>query len=109
MTVIKDYGSFNFRRYSNPWVAIVDPKTSKPDFSQKVGGYTGGYNRGEAGQLYLYSPQEGTVYIYGQKDYRGNQSTREYVLFTDGKFVPVLPENLLDALAEKNRPKNEDN
>lgn len=100
MTIVKEFGSFNFRRYSNPWIAIVDPKTAKPDFSQKVGGYTGGYNRGEAGQLYIYEPQEGAVYMYGQKDYyKSNKTERQYVVYRDGEFVPVPPERLLAALS----------
>lgn len=41
MKTIKTYESFNHRRYSNPWVAPVLPGTTKPDFSKKVGGYTG--------------------------------------------------------------------
>lgn len=45
MKVVKTYDSFNFRRYSNPWVAIVNKSTGKIDFSQRVGDYTGGYNK----------------------------------------------------------------
>ena len=101
MKVIKSYGSFNFRRYGNPWVAIVDPKTAKPDFSARVGGYTGGYNRGEAGDLYVTDPQEGAVYMYGQKDYRGNGSERGYVQYIDGSFRTVSTDNLLSALNEE--------
>ena len=98
MKVIKSYGSFNHRRYGNPWVAIVDPKTAKPDFSQKVGGYTGGYNRGEAGELYVLEPQDGAVYMFGQKDYRGNNTDRQYVQFKDGDFLPIKSENLIETL-----------
>ena len=29
--VIKSYESFNQRRYSNPWVAIIDPETGDPE------------------------------------------------------------------------------
>ena len=70
MKTIKTYESFNHRRYSNPWVAPVLPGTTKPDFSKKVGGYTGAYGKGEAGNLYVSDPVEGQVYTYGQKDYR---------------------------------------
>lgn len=98
MEVLKRYDSFNFRRYGNPWVAKVDKKTAKPDFQQKVGGYTGGYNRGEAGDLYVYDPQEGEVYMFGQKDYRGNNTEREYAIYKNGKFTPVSTENLITVL-----------
>lgn len=57
MKILKHYRSFNFRRYGNPWVAKVDDKTAKPDFNLKVGGHTGGYNRGEEGDLYVTDPQ----------------------------------------------------
>lgn len=99
MKVIKSYESFNQRRYGNPWVAIVDPKTAKPDFSRKVGEYTGGYNRGEAGELYVNEPQDGAVYMFGQKDYRGNNTDRQYVQFKDGEFLPIKSENLIEALS----------
>ena len=48
--VIKSYSSFNQRRYSNPWVAIIDPETGDPDFKNKIGGYTGAFGKGEADQ-----------------------------------------------------------
>lgn len=38
------------------------PGTTKPDFSKKVGGYTGAYGKGEAGNLYVSDPVEGQVY-----------------------------------------------
>lgn len=106
MKVLKNYDSFNRRRYSDPWVAIVDPKTAKPDFSKEVGGYTGGYGRGEAGQLYLIEPQEGAVYMYGQKDYRGGRNTeRGYVLYKNGEFIPIKTTELIEVLIQ-NTPKD---
>lgn len=98
MIVLKHYESFNQRRYGNPWVAKVDAKTAKPDFNVKVGGYTGGYNRGEEGDLYISDPQDGAVYMYGQKDYRGNNTEREYALFKDGTFIPVAASTLIAVL-----------
>ena len=56
MKIIKKYESFNERRYGNPWVAIVDKRTAKPNFICRVGGYTGGYGKGEAGALYVTDP-----------------------------------------------------
>ena len=99
MKILKHYESFNSRRYGNPWVAIVDKATAKPDFSVKVGGYTGGYNRGEAGDLYVFEPKDGAVYMFGQKDYRGGNTERGYVKFVGGEFVPVTSETLIAALA----------
>lgn len=99
MKILKSYESFNFRRFGNPWVAKVDPKTAKPDFSVKVGGYTGGYNQGEAGDLYVLNPTEGTVYMYGQRDHRGGNTTREYALYKDGEFLPVSARDLIKVLS----------
>lgn len=99
MKTIKHYGSFNQRRYGNPWVAKVDTKTAKPDFKSKVGGYTGGYNKGEEGDLYVYDPEEGTVYMYGQKDYRGGNTENGYVKVVNGEFVEVSSANLIAALS----------
>jgi len=98
MIVLKHYESFNQRRYGNPWVAKVDKKTAKPDFNVKVGGYTGGYNCGEEGDLYVADPQDGAVYMYGQKDYRGNNTERSYVQFKDGTFIPVTKSELITVL-----------
>ena len=47
---------------------MVDSK-GKIDFSKDIGDYSG--RPGEAGELYVYEPQDGQVYAYGQKDNRG--------------------------------------
>ncbi len=98
MKTLKNYSVFNQRRYSNPWVAIIDNKTAKIDFSQKVGGYTGRYNAGEAGDLYITSPIEGAVYAYGQKDYRGNKTEVSYVKYINNTFVDIPKTQLIDNL-----------
>lgn len=97
MITLKTYSSFNFRRYSNPWVARVDA-TGRIIFKPAVGGYTGRYGSGEAGDLYIYAPVEGQVYAYGQKDYRGGNTTKEYVQYIGGKLVPVDATELVQAL-----------
>ena len=107
MRVIKSYSSFNRRRYSDPWVAIVDPKTAKPNFTKRVGGYTGIRFKGEAGELFVTEPQDGAVYMYGQKDYRGNNTDRQYVQFKDNNFISIKPENLIKVLSSI--PNKQDN
>ncbi len=102
MKVVKDYECFNQRRYGNPWIAIVG-KDAKIDFSQKVGGYTGAYNKGEAGQLYVVSPIENQVYAYGQKDYRGNNTEFDYVQYVNGEFLPITKKQLIEVLSEANK------
>jgi hypothetical protein len=97
MLVIEKYSAFNFRRYGNPWVALVS-KDGKIDFSDRVGGYTGGYNKGEAGELFISNPVEGRVYAYGQKDYRGNNGGYKYIQIIDGAAVSVEKTGLIAAL-----------
>lgn len=100
MKTLKKYDSFNSRRYGNPWVAIVS-KDGKIDFTCKIGGYTGAYNKGEAGELYVSDPIEGAVYAYGQKDFRGKNGCYEYVQYIDGHFMPVDKSNLSVVLSHK--------
>lgn len=97
MKVIKTYDEFNPRRYSVPWVAIVNAE-GKIDFSVRIGGYTGDSRKGEAGQLYITDPKENTIYAFGQKDYRGNNSSHGYIQFKDGKFISIPKAKLIDAL-----------
>jgi hypothetical protein len=96
MKVIKSYEAYNERRYGARWVALVNPQTAKIDFSQRVGAYSGG--KGGAGDLYVYNPQEGRVYAYGQKDYRGNQTEVKYCVFENGVFRLFERENLIKEL-----------
>jgi len=97
MLVVKNYDCFNQRRYSNPWISKTD-SNGKIDFTVKVGGYTGGYAKGEAGQLYITNPTEGMVYAYGQKDNRGNNGGYQYIKIIDGKIVDIDKTQLIDAL-----------
>lgn len=96
MKTLKTYQPYNARRYGKPWVAIVSPATGKPDFKTTVGNYTG-YN-GDGGDLYIFAPQEGAVYMYGQKDYRGNYTARKYALYINGTFHDVDTTQLISVL-----------
>jgi hypothetical protein len=95
MKVIESYGWFNKRRYSDPWIAVVSPKTGKIDFSKRVGGYTGGYHTGEAGDLYVTEPTINTVYAYGQKDHRGGNTKIRYAKFDGEDFVEIPKTDLV--------------
>jgi hypothetical protein len=99
MKTITTYSAFNERRYSNPWVALVDKNTAKIDFSQKIGGYTGKYNGGEAGELFVINPIENAVYAYGQKDYRQPKNTEvNYCVFKSGIFIDIEKTELIQYL-----------
>lgn len=97
MKTIKTYECFNERRYSNPWVAIVG-EDGKINFKRKIGGYTGAYGKGEAGELYITEPVENAVYAYGQKDYRGSNTEYRYIQYRNGQFVPVEKTELVAVL-----------
>jgi hypothetical protein len=98
MFAVKEFESFNGRRKSNPWIAKVNAQ-GKVDFSEKVGGYTGAYGKGEAGILYIREPQEGQVYAWGQKDYRKFDGTfKKYVVYENGKLTEVAGQAFLDAV-----------
>lgn len=97
MLGVAKYDEFNHRRYSNPWVARVK-SDGKIDFAVPIGGYSGAYGKGEAGELYITNPIEGAVYAYGQKDYRGNNGGYAYIKIMDGSIVHVDKSDLLEAL-----------
>ena len=100
LVVVRRFDTFNHRRYGNPWVAIVSKDTGKIDFSNRVGGYTGGYGKGDAGDLYINNPVVGAVYAYGQKDYRGSSGGYYYVKYIgDGHFEDVEKNDLIKALS----------
>ena len=93
MKTIRTYGIFNQRRYGNPWVAeVINGRVS---FDRKVGGYTGRYGAGEAGELYIDNPVDGKIYAYGQKDYRGGNSEINYIVYRDGAFVAIPKTDLI--------------
>lgn len=84
--VIFSYASFNWRRYSRPWVCRMTERGGY-DFNANVGTYTGA-ERGEAGDLVVFEPEEGVVYGYGQKDYCGNNTQVSHAIWDGEKFVP---------------------
>lgn len=87
---VKDYESYNHRRYSRPWVALL--VDAKPDFSIEVGRYTA--KSGDAGELVIVDPQVGQVFTYGQKDYKGRHTEIAYCVYTEKGLVDVPADKL---------------
>ena len=84
--VIYSFDNYNFRRCSTPWVALIN--NGKYDFNKKIGGYTGRYNSGDAGDVYVSHPVDGQIYAYGQKDYRNPKNTFiNFAVWQNGQFV----------------------
>lgn len=81
--VVMEFESYNERRYSRPWIAVV--KDGKFDFNKRVGYYSG--NHGEEGAIIITEIADDIIYAYGQKDNRGNCGFIKYGKFIDGRFV----------------------
>lgn len=85
--VVEHFCSYNFRRYSCPWITVVDDN-GRFNFNVSVGTYTGNHYQGTEGDLVVYAPVEGQVYGYGQKDRRGGNTQINFVKFLNGQFIP---------------------
>lgn len=82
--VIEHFYSYNFRRYSKPWVCEMTPN-GRYDFSKYIGCYT--VNDGDEGDLVVFNPIVGQVYGWGQKDYRGNNTKKNFCKWDGTQFV----------------------
>lgn len=85
--ILHIYDDFNPRRYGTPWVCQVTERGDF-DFSHRIGTYTGDGRKGSAGHLVVFDPIIDQVYAYGQKDYRGNNTARDFVLWDGEAFIP---------------------
>lgn len=81
--VLKEYMSYNKRRYSKPWVCKM--QNGKYNFSEKVGCFSA--KDGEEGNLVVFKPVIGQVYGFGQKDYRGNGTEINFCKWNGSCFV----------------------
>lgn len=81
MRISIEFGSYNNRRYSKPWIARITawPVGGKPEL--EWGGYVGDDSGGEV----EIEAQPGDIIRAGQKDGRGgNSKNRWYVVEPDG-------------------------
>lgn len=82
--VITHFDRYNERRYSKPWVCTMT-ETGKFDFDKEVGAYTG--EPGQDGDLIVFKPVEGQIYGWGQKDYRGKNTIKNFCKWNGSKFI----------------------
>lgn len=82
--VVRSFESYNARRYSMPWVCKITEE-GRYDFSERVGTFTGSH--GDAGDLVIFQPVIGQVYGWGQKDYRGNNTEKNFIKWNGSGFV----------------------
>lgn len=85
--ILHSYNDFNPRRYGTPWVCQITLQ-GQFDFDHRIGDYTGDGRKGEAGDLVVFEPVKSQVYAYGQKDYRGKNTERNFVMWDGEKFIP---------------------
>jgi len=105
MISVKSFKAFDAEKYGDPWIAALG-KDGKAVIEKDtyIGGYTGS-KKGDAGELYIKEPQDGTVYIYGQKS-KGEGAVGPhpgYIYYLNGKTYEL---NSIDAhkIAEGSDP-----
>lgn len=95
--VIQSFGAFDEEKFENPYVGKITGTgkiryaMGKNEYGRTlhVGGYTGRKGLGEAGDVYVWNPQEGDVYAVCQ---RNNQTLRTDVNFYEyskEKFIAL--------------------
>lgn len=79
---------YNQRRYSKPWIAVVDfTKTPKGEF--RWGDWVGNHITGSAGLLVI-EANDGDIVAEGQKDFRQpRNSAPTYYQVRDGQLVKL--------------------
>lgn len=83
--VVRHFYTYNANRYSTPWVCEMK-EDGTYDFSKRIGTYTA--NKGEEGDLIVFSPVVGQVYGWGQRDYRGSNTEKNWIKWNGEIFVP---------------------
>jgi len=80
--ITRAFPDFNSRRFSRPWGAIVTfPDGIKPSYA-----FTGHWD----GQAVIIEAEPGAVVAFGQRDYRGNRTTKTlFVVGADGELTEV--------------------
>jgi hypothetical protein len=86
MEITVSYGSYNQRRYGKPWIGkIID---------WPAGGYAklnfGTYYGTDAGGEVAITAQPGDIIRHGQKDYRGNNTSKDYYIVNQDGSLSLM-------------------
>ncbi|WP_281738460.1 hypothetical protein [Enterococcus dispar] len=83
----KEFGCYNARRHSKPWIAkIVSwPAGKQPDL--EFGAY---YGNDEGGTAEI-AAKEGDIIRWGRRDNRGNGTINSWGIFRNGEIVEITP------------------
>lgn len=93
--------SYNQRRYSKPWIAIVDFSVD-PHGEYKWGTWIGDHSNGSEGLL-LIDAEEGDIIARGQKDFRQpRNSAPTYYQVVNGELVEIASRAAAYKLATAN-------
>jgi hypothetical protein len=76
MEITITYSSYNRRRYSKPWIGKVVDWPAGGYAKLEFGAYYGTDNGGDV----AITAQSGDIIRHGQKDYRGNNTSKNYYL-----------------------------
>ncbi len=97
MEIIASYNDFSPKKCCIPWVAEVNHTTGKPDFTKKIGGYTGGIT-GEAGDLFVSEPKVNQVYMYGHRMRYKNISWNYYAYWDGEDFIELKKSEVISKI-----------
>ena len=89
-TVRRGFGSYNQRRYSCPWGAIVTLSNGKPAYNF-CGFFTGNHRNGTGGDVIISNATPGQIVAFGQKDNRNPKYTENdwYVVDNEGNLQDI--------------------
>ena len=94
VTASVEFGGYNARRYSKPWIAKVTAWDAGKQPVIEFGNYVGDDDGGTA----EISARSGDVVRYGQKDYRGRGTTKQYgIVQADGSVQDVSDKEAMEA------------
>lgn len=94
MRITIEYPAYNEKRYNKPWIAKVAswPVGSRPVFV--FGGFVGA--PGAAGYVEI-DAAPGDIIATGQKDYRGNNTERDFYIVQDDGSLSSEPVDMRTA------------
>ena len=93
VTASVEFGGYNARRYSKPWIAKVTAWDAGKQPVIEFGNYVG-----DDGGTAEISARAGDVVRYGQKDYRGRGTTKQYgIVQADGSVQDVSDKEAMEA------------
>ena len=99
MQVKIEYGSYNSRRYSRPWGAVITFAGAKPQYNFKAASYLGDDDGGNV----VITCEPGDIVATGQKDGRQPRNTFNdwYIAGDNGALTEVTKTQAFDHLASK--------